>query len=311
MKRLIIDGENLYYRAYWVASNQYKDNSRMCIHVFLNILRSYTRIFLPDQIIITWDYREPGFVNERKEIDSEYKANRVHDPKVHEHVDELKEVIKSLGICQINPREREGDDILYWLCAVKYPNECVLISTDTDLYQMIVPKLKDNVVWNPTKKEIVDTTYLIMHYDVKDGFEFIIKKALRGDSSDNIQGIKGLRSTKIKEITKVLTRKMNFDALRESNLLTEEQLERFKTNTRLMMLSSIKENQREMDFYQSQLDNNTKSDYDQFRTLLEQYGLEKMLSKADDWFYWLAQGDKNSDQQDDPFENFFSGIVID
>lgn len=38
----------------------------MYVYFFINILKSYVNIFNPDEIIVTWDYRENGFINERK-----------------------------------------------------------------------------------------------------------------------------------------------------------------------------------------------------------------------------------------------------
>lgn len=162
----------------------------------------------------------------------------------------LKALLSTLGIKQIHPREREADDILYWLCAYKYPGECVMVSTDTDMYQLILPHLRDNVIWNPTKKEVIDETFLLMNYDVNDGNEFIIKKAIRGDKADCIEGIKGLRSTKIKKIIGVLGSEFNTEALKQSGLLTDEQFEKFMRNSRLMRLDTILERPDEVAYYE-------------------------------------------------------------
>lgn len=284
-KRLIIDGENLLYRSFWVLSEEEREkHPSLYVKVFLNTLRSYVKIFNPTEIIVTWDSREEGFVNERKEILEDYKGNRSHPKEVHEFVPKLKDILTSLGIKQLHPRKREADDILYWLCAKKYPNECVLISTDTDMYQLVIPSLRENTVWNPTKKEVVDSTYLLAHYNVNDGNEFIIKKALRGDKSDNIDGIKGLRSTKIDKIIEVLGKRMNFTALKKSNLLSEEQIEIFQRNLKLMKLDSILKVEDEIEFYKEQLKESTAMNYDDFERLVGELELKQILDNVYGWF---------------------------
>lgn len=292
--KLVIDGENLFYRSYWVAGNYGSGAGKqelMMILVFLTILKSYVKTFRPDEIIVTWDQRQEGYVNERKEIDTEYKANRTHDPSIYVHLGDLKEILTSLGVKQLYPRTREGDDILYWLCAYKYPGNCAMVSTDTDMYQLVLPHLRNNIIWNPTKKEVVDSNYLLMNYDVNDGHEFIVKKALRGDSSDNIRGIKGLRSKKIKEITRILGDDMNYEALEKSNLLTEQQVERFKTNVKLMFLDSIKDCSDEIEFYEEQLDKPVIPSKNTFTELIRKLDLKQILSRIDYWYEELALTD--------------------
>lgn len=133
-KHLIIDGNNLLFRCYWSAYNRWHEaKPNMYGYFMLNVIKSYVNLFNPYDITITWDDRK-GDENHRKLVDEDYKANRVYNADVFEYVEQIREILDSLGVRQMYPLNREGDDIMYWLCAMKYPNESILVSTDTDMY---------------------------------------------------------------------------------------------------------------------------------------------------------------------------------
>jgi 5'-3' exonuclease len=162
-KRLIIDGNNLLHRAYWAYKKnevEYKEGSQYSVYVFLNILKSYVRLFEPSEIIVCWDYREENESNERKEILGEYKGTRPDHTEVYEFMPYIRQILSSLGVKQMTPRNFEADDIMFWLCAKKYPNECILITTDTDMYQLIIPELSGNVFYNPKRKMQINEVFL-------------------------------------------------------------------------------------------------------------------------------------------------------
>lgn len=72
-------------------------------------------------------------------LDSEYKAQRdeIKNKEVYEYMPVIMELLNSLGIIQINPINLEADDIIFWLAMKKYPNQSIVVSTDTDFYQLI------------------------------------------------------------------------------------------------------------------------------------------------------------------------------
>ena len=181
-KKLIIDGHNLLHRAFWAYKKnavEFNNNAVNSVYVFLNILKSYIRLFEPSEIIICWDYNEFHEVNERKEILKEYKSQRPERFEVYEFLPKIMEILSSLGVKQLTPKNFEADDILYWLCVKKYPNKCILVTTDTDLYQTIVPELEGNIFYNPKSKMQLNSVFLKQKFGVNDGYEFIIRKALR------------------------------------------------------------------------------------------------------------------------------------
>lgn len=286
---LVVDGENLLHRSYWAALPTWKDiKKEMYVYYFFNSLRSYIRIFQPTSIVCTWDYRDEGMSNHRKEILSEYKGNRVFNEEVHEFAEDIRIMLNCLGIIQIHPLNREADDIIYWLGAVKFPGKCSIVTTDTDMYQLIMPEMNGNIIWNPKKKIEVNPVYLKTNFDVDNGYQYIIKKAIRGDSSDNISGIRGMRSSKIKQVIDTLGDNYDFQALGESGVLSEEHIAILTRNLDVMRLDKLLEHSTEMEYYETQLNETPKINKELFRTYIKKFQFLEILKKFDSWFKSLS-----------------------
>ena len=286
-KRLIIDGNNLLHRAYWAYKKnevEYKEGSQYSVYVFLNILKSYVRLFEPSEIIVCWDYREENESNERKEILGDYKGTRPDHSEVYEFMPYIRQILSSLGVKQMTPRNFEADDIMFWLCAKKYPNECILITTDTDMYQLIVPELSGNVFYNPKRKMQINEVFLRQKFTVNDGYEFIIKKSLRGDTADNISGVKGIRQTRIDAVIECLGRDFDIEALRKSEILKEDEIELFERNIKLMKLDEIMNHPSEIEWYEECISKQVIPNKDEFKLLIKKLELWNIYRKFNEWY---------------------------
>ena len=193
-------------------------------------------------------------------------------------------ILSSLGIKQITPKNFEADDIMFWLCAKKYPNECVLITTDTDMYQLIVPELGENIFYNPKHRMQINEVFLRQKFAVNDGYEFIIKKALKGDIADNISGLKGIRQTRINEIIECLGRDFDTDSLRKSQVLKDEEIEIFERNIKLMKLDEIYNHPNEIEWYEEQVNRTVEANKDEFKALIKKLELWNVYRKVNEWF---------------------------
>lgn len=296
-KKLIIDGNNLLHRAYWAYKKNetdYGGDSNNSIYVFLNILKSYVRLFDPSEIIICWDYRQPNDINERKEILEEYKGQRPDHYEVYESMPGIIKILNALGIRQMTPKNFEADDIMWWLCAKKYPNECIIISTDTDMYQIIVPELSQNIFYNPKRKMQINNVFLKQKYEVNDGYEFIIKKALRGDIADNISGIKYIRQPRIQEVIDILSEDFDLEALKNSDILKQEDFKIFERNIKLMKLDEILNHPTEIEWYEECLKQELKPDKNEFKKLIKQLELWNIYKKVSEWFSAFQPKDKSN-----------------
>ena len=136
--------------------------------------------------------------NERKTQSDTYKANRgpLESDFISENRVLLNEGLYALGLESIGLRGFEADDIIHTLAHVaqfgsERFDEVVIATVDQDLLQCVTGRTKV-LLWNSAKKQAlmgVDEVREKWGCD-PDDIRFI--KALSGDSSDNIKGIKGV-----------------------------------------------------------------------------------------------------------------------
>lgn len=304
-KVLVIDGENLLHRSYHAAYNYWHEKKPdMYVRFFLTTLRSYVEQFQPSKIVVTWDYRKSGLSNERKELYEDYKKDRVFNEEVQRYADDIRQMLECLGVSQIHPWSRQGDDIMYWLCAMRFPNQCVLISTDTDMYQLVVPELSNNVIYNPIRKIIVNENYLKTNYGVQDGRQFIIRKALKGDSADSIKGVgtreKKLTKNRLNAVVQAMGSNFDVQNVTSQDLLNDDQMGVFLTNMQIMCLDRVKENHQQLQYYQKQLNQTPEGNRSKFRQFLIRHQFNTLIVQSDKIYNLF-----NPVRMDDLYANIF------
>lgn len=205
-KLFIIDGHALCYRAYFAFIKNPLVNSSgqntSAIFGFSRMIFTLIRDQNPDYFAIAFD---PPVKSFRFKLYDEYKANRQKmPPNLKSQIEEIKNLVKEIGIPVIESSDFEADDVLGTV-AEKYSSPDVdvyLVTGDKDAYQL----LNDNVKIYANKKGISDfEIYTSDNIAEKTGLqpELIIDyMALMGDSSDNIPGVKGVgEKTALKLIT--------------------------------------------------------------------------------------------------------------
>ena len=289
-KNLIIDANNLLHRVFHVSKVLEKSTPTSHIYLFLNSLKSLVELFSPKKVICVWDYRKEDCYNFRKMLDSEYKAQRdeIKNKEVYEYMPVIMELLNSLGIIQINPINLEADDIIFWLAMKKYPNQSIVVSTDTDFYQLIGSDFPGNIIYNPKKKQSITELYLKDYYNVNNGFEYIILKALRGGRADNISGVKGIRSTRIQDIISLLKIDYDIDSLKDSSLLKEEELEIFKHNLKMMKFDYNLISTEEEEHYEKCISETPEANKENFTLLIKELEFWNIYRKIDYWYSTLA-----------------------
>lgn len=280
-KTLLIDGSNLYNRAYWACARSPEQPN--FIFVFLRMLHAYAITFKAGKMILCWDLREEGEVNKRKEMLEAYKAQRPDQKDIYNDFPRLKEITEYLGIKHIFPKSLEADDILYYLATQKYPGECIVITRDTDLFQLVGSKCNVQV-YEPNKKVMVDVQYLMEKFEVNNGDEFIIRKALKGDSADNIKGVSRIRKERIDKVIDWLKQ----NPIETCPELSEEEIAIFNRNMSLMKLDKVLFEQDEIKHYEKQLQNWPKLDRDKFRQVCYDEKFFSIANKFDTWINAFA-----------------------
>lgn len=202
-KRLVlIDVMSLLHRAYhaYPQSLSTKDGELTnAVYGFTNMLLSVMRKLKPTHIAVAWDVGKPTFRHEEYEG---YKESREKpDEELLGQIERTEEVIDSLNIPQFGLEGYEADDLIGSLSkqgAEKEDAEVVIVSGDRDALQLV----EDNKVkvWMPAapgrySKNRGPKIYNEEAVKAKYGLgpeQLIDLKALMGDSSDDIPGIKGI-----------------------------------------------------------------------------------------------------------------------
>ena len=205
-KLFIIDGHALCYRAYFAFIKNPLVNSSgqntSAIFGFSRMMLTLIRDQKPDYFAVAFDPPAKSF---RFRLYEEYKANRQKMPDdLRSQIDEIKNLVKQIGIPVIESSDFEADDVLGTF-AQKYASpdtEVYLVTGDKDAYQL----LDDNVKIYANKKGISDfEIYTSDNIAEKTGLKpklIIDYMALMVDSSDNIPGVKGIgEKTSLKLIT--------------------------------------------------------------------------------------------------------------
>ncbi len=204
MKYLVLDGNSILNRAFYgikMLSNK-KGQMTNAIYGFLSTLQKLLGEVNPTAIAVAFDLPQPTF---RNKIYDKYKANRKKMPEeLASQMPILKELLVSLGYKLITCEGYEADDILGTFA--KYCEnknyECVLATGDRDSLQLVSKNV--NVRIASTKFGKAESTF----YDeekVKEVYgvsslQLIDVKALQGDSSDNIPGVKGVGEKTAREL---------------------------------------------------------------------------------------------------------------
>lgn len=271
MKYLLIDGNNLLHRAFWIAKYKEQEDSNLYLEIFLKSIKLYADLYPSDKIICTWDKKmhlDEG-KNFRQEL-CEYKQGRDenYNKKVYEHIDDINRFLLSLGIKIMYPGYLEADDIMHWCSTQHLDDEFVIISVDKDLLQLVS---KNTKVYNPIKKQ----EYNIVNFEALIGVtinNFVLQKAIIGDISDNI---KGLEKIGVKRAQKYISGESKF---------TTEQQELVEKNLKLVDLSQgwqVNE-PREKRIYEKQFEMNWPEPMKRvFFTLCMKFALYGIISKPE------------------------------
>lgn len=202
MKLLAIDGNSIANRAFYgiKALANKKGEFTNAVYGFMNIYLKTINDISPDKTAVAFDLHAPTF---RHKAVASYKANRHGMPEeLRSQMPRIKELLTAMGIEILEAEGFEADDILGTLAKKCDENgdECVILTGDRDSLQLItdnvtvlLAKTKETVVFTPQKFEEV--------YGLRP-LQLIDLKALMGDSSDNIAGVKGIGEKTALELIK-------------------------------------------------------------------------------------------------------------
>ncbi len=196
---LVIDGNSIMNRAFYGLLNTKMYSNTAAIHTnaiyaFLNIYWMIQEKINPDYVAVSFDLKAPTF---RHKMYAEYKGTRKSMPdELAEQMPVIKEVLNAMNIEILQLEGYEADDILGTVANNNTKNNIFtyILTGDKDSFQLIsdttsviIPTTKKGKTEYTTyTKELLKEKLNILPYQV------VHIKALMGDNSDNIPGVKGI-----------------------------------------------------------------------------------------------------------------------
>ncbi|MGN1268713.1 MAG: DNA polymerase I [Candidatus Aphodocola sp.] len=195
-KVILVDGNNLLFRSYYATaySGNFMKNSKgfptNALYGFVNMINKIINDENPEYMLVAFDKGKTF----RHDKYSDYKAGRIQMP------DELKmqfpiakEILTNLGIKWFEIENYEADDIIGTLAKMidetdEYKG--LIVSSDKDLLQLISDKVTMKMLKSKDYVMMTEETFFDIYGLTPD--KMIDIKALQGDSSDNIPGVKGI-----------------------------------------------------------------------------------------------------------------------
>lgn len=236
-KLVILDGQNLLYRAFFAVPplSTKEGTPTNAVYGFLRMLFKLLREERPDYLVIAFDAPMPTFRHKAFEA---YKAQRAKAPDAFRpQVSLLKQVLRTLNVPVWEIEGFEADDLMGTAVSKAIPLglQTVLVTGDMDALQLVG---RDVTVLMPkqgiSQMERYDAERVQKELGVHPK-QIPDLKGLAGDSSDNLPGVPGIGEKTAREL---LQQFKTLEAVLESSrqiplLRLQENLVRFAEQARL------------------------------------------------------------------------------
>lgn len=223
---IIIDGNALIHRSFHaLPPTMATKDGRMvnAVYGFTTVLIKAIKEFKPEYVVLTLDKKGPTFRHKEYE---KYKATRVKAPdELYEQIPLVKEVAKVLQIPVFEQEGFEADDLIGTIASqVDGEVEKIIVTGDLDTLQLVNDHVKVYTMSRGLSDSVVyDAKAVEARYGLTPG-QMIDYKALRGDPSDNIPGVRGIGE---KTATELLGAFKTLEALYD-NLDSQQAIEKIK-----------------------------------------------------------------------------------
>ena len=264
---LLVDGSNLLHRALHVPQlyNIVNENGVRTggIHGFFMSLNTMARKYiLKRRIIVCWDKRSPSPSRYRCSIFPNYKRHLSNketpaDIKLAKEKAEFGEIysfsravlhsslLPLSGCVSVIFPQIEADDIISWICRNTSGDKTIL-SSDEDLLQLVNEET-DWYRYTPKPEKHVTLDKFISDYCLEKKFyvkQYIYSKAMAGDGSDNINGVRGIGALSANKIAKILLEnleegKKNLDPSIKKHKLVMDNMDLVNRNYKLINLYEV------------------------------------------------------------------------
>lgn len=193
-KILLIDGSSLIFRAFYAIRNLTTKDGVFVngVYGFLNMYYKALELIKPTHVFVAFDKGSKTF---RHNEFADYKGTRDKAPnEITYQFGILKDLLSSMNVNYLELDEYEADDILGTIAklAQKEGFEVDIFTGDRDYLQLV----DENILVYLAKKgiseiKLMNNESIFEEYGLSPK-QLIDVKALQGDSSDNIPGVKGV-----------------------------------------------------------------------------------------------------------------------
>lgn len=193
-KLLIFDGNALIHRSFHALPPTMKTSKGEIVNAvygFTSFLLRAIKEFKPEMVALALDMKGPTFRHESYE---KYKATRVAAaPELYAQIPRAREVAEVLEIPVFQISGCEADDVIGTIAKkMDGKAENIIVTGDMDTLQLINDNTKVYTMSRGVSESIMyDTAQVKQRYGLTPD-QIIEFKALRGDPSDNIPGVKGI-----------------------------------------------------------------------------------------------------------------------
>ncbi len=232
-KLVVIDGNAIIHRSFHALPPLTTKKGELvnAVYGFASTLLSVIERFQPDYILATFDLKAPTF---RHKEYAEYKATRVKAPdELYGQIERVKELVRAFNIPIYEKEGFEADDVIGTVVTQSEASgadiENIIVTGDLDTLQLVSDKTKVYAL----RRGITDTVLygapeVVARFGLQPN-QMIDYKALRGDASDNIPGVKGIgEKTATDLLQKYVSLEKVYENLAEIKGAVKDKLEKDK-----------------------------------------------------------------------------------
>ncbi|MBI4090143.1 MAG: DNA polymerase I, partial [Candidatus Kerfeldbacteria bacterium] len=189
---VIVDGNALIHRSFHALPPLTTKQGELinAVYGFTTVLLKMFRELKPTHVVVCFDRREKTF---REKEYADYKATRVKAPQeLYDQIPKVKELVESFNIPALDKAGYEADDLIGTITRHVRGVDKIIVTGDMDTLQLV-----DDETSVYTLRKGLGESVTLDPAAVKERFgitpeQLIDFKALRGDPSDNIPGVKGV-----------------------------------------------------------------------------------------------------------------------
>jgi DNA polymerase I (EC 2.7.7.7) len=195
---VLVDGHALAYRAFFALRESGLRSSRgeptYAVFGFAQILLTALADYRPDYAAVAFDVGRTF----RDDLYAEYKAGRAETPEeFYPQFERMKQLVQALNIPIYTAEGYEADDVIGTLArqAATQGIDTIILTSDTDVLQLVDEHVRvalANPYRGKTSVTLYDVEQVRKRYDGLEPAQLADLRGLKGDSSDNIPGVRGM-----------------------------------------------------------------------------------------------------------------------